>query len=343
MKLQENNTQHIEIIARYLSGEMGDVERKEFEANLAEDSENSILIEQMKRDWKLMEQYKNTKTINTDSAWQRLHSRFEQEQLIPNQEESPSVSLHKPVMQWAAIFVGIVALGSLFFYLNSSKPSQPLLTLNTTNENVALIKTLKDGSVVYIANNSSFSFPEMFADKERKVELTGEAFFDIARNPDKPFVIETKNATVEVLGTAFNVKANKSNGFELIVERGKVRVTPKSSSQESFIVIAGEKLSCINNYFHKEENTDNSYKAWRTNRMRFKDEPLGNIIKVLNEKYNSNIALEGNELASRKLTVTFENSSLDTMLEVISITLNVKHETVSGKIILHEVDGENHK
>ena len=343
MKLQENNTQHIEIIARYLSGEMGNLERKEFEASSAEDSESSILIEQMKRDWTLMEQYKNSKKVNTNSAWERLHSRFQEEQLIPDQEENPRVSLHKPVMQWAAIFVGIVALGSLFFYLNSSKSTPQLLTLNTTSEDVALIKTLKDGSVVYIANNSSFSFPELFADKERKVELTGEAFFDIARNPEKPFVIETSSATVEVLGTAFNVKANKNNGFELIVERGKVRVTPKSGSAESFLVVAGEKLSCVNNHFQKENNTDNSYRAWRTNRMRFKDEPLTNIIKVLNEKYHSNITLEGNGLASRKLTVTFENSSLDTMLEVISLTLNVKHEKVTDKIILHEVDGKNNK
>lgn len=342
MKLHENNSQHMEAIARFLSGEMEEVERMAFEKSLNNNLDNQVLIEQMKRDWELMGQYKNNKEVNTNRAWEKLHGRFQEEHLIPQQKQIVMLPKRvKPMMQWAAIFVGIMVLGSVMFYMNNQSSTGPMVTLTTTNDPTALIQTLKDGSTVYLAGNTSFSYPEKFSQEERKVELKGEAYFDIARNPDKPFVIETSSATVEVLGTAFNVKSSNSKGFELIVERGKVRVTPKSGSEESFIVVAGEKLSVIANHFVKTKSDDNSHLVWNNNRIRFKDEQLGNIVKVLNDKYNSNIVVKGGDLATRKLTVTFNNSTMDTMIEVICATLDIRSESSSGAIILHESNGEN--
>ena len=344
MKLHEHNTKQMEAIARYLAGEMDEAERSAFEEEASKLPDGCILIEQMKRDWDLMGQYKKNKEVNTGKAWEKLHGRFQDEQLIPEQKQVSMSSRNvMPVLRWAAIFVGIVTLGSVMFYLGSQKSTESLVTLTTSNEPAALIQTLKDGSTVYLANNTSFSYPQQFSDDERKVELKGEAYFEIARDPDKPFVIETSKATVEVLGTAFNVKVNKNNSFELIVERGKVRVTPKSGSSESFIVTAGEKLSEVATGFLKEKNDDNTYMVWRTKRMRFKDEPLGNIVKVLNSNYHTNIVVEDNDVAARKLTVTFDNSSIDTMTEVICVTMNLKSEEVSGSTILRKANGEKHK
>lgn len=279
--------------------------------------------------------------MDTGKAWDKLHGRFQEEHLLPKQKQVllPQRNI-MPALSWAAVFVGVVALGLGMFYVGNQKPTESLVTLTTTADPTALIQTLKDGSVVYLAHNTSFSYPEKFSRDERKVELTGEAYFDIARNPSKPFVIETSSATVEVLGTAFNIKANSNNGFELIVERGKVRVTPKTGSTESFIITAGEKLSSVDNHFLKEKNNDNTYMVWRTKRMRFKDETLGNIVKVLNSNYHSKIVVEDNNVANRRLTVTFNNSSIDTMTEVICVTLNLKSEVVSNTIMLREANGD---
>ncbi len=342
MKLSENNSKHMEAIARFLSGEMEEAELMAFEESLNNTPDNQILIEQIKRDWELMGQYNSNKEVDTNRAWEKLHGRFHEEQLIPHQKQvGMSTRRIRPMMQWAAIFLGIMVLGSVVFYMNDQSATEPMVTLTTINDPAALIQTLKDGSTVYIAGNTSFSYPEKFSKEERKVELKGEAYFDIARNPDKPFVIETSSATVEVLGTAFNLKSSNSKGFELIVARGKVRVTPKSGTEASFIVVAGEKLSVIANHFVKARNVDNSHLVWNNNRIRFKDERLGNIVKVLNEKYNSNIVVKGSDLANRQLTVTFNNSALDTMIEVICATLDIKAESSSGAIILQESNGEN--
>ena len=101
------------------------------------------------------------------------------------------------------------------------KPALEMVQLNTGNEANTLIKTLADGSVIYIAQNSLFSFPEEFESGSRNVELKGEAFFDITPNPDKPFIIETDEALIEVLGTAFNVKTQNGKGFRAFCRPGK--------------------------------------------------------------------------------------------------------------------------
>ncbi|SDC21021.1 FecR family protein [Williamwhitmania taraxaci] len=339
MKLQQDNNKQVETIARFLAGEMGEAERASFLENADRLPSNRILIDKMKRDWDLIERYTKNNKVDTGKAWDKLHDRFQEEKLIP---ASKNVFLLQrrvmPVWQWAAVFVGIIGLGLTTYYVANQKPSTSFITLTTTSDPSALIQTLKDGSVVYLAHNTSFSYPEQFSRDERKVELTGEAYFDIARNPDKPFVIETSSATVEVLGTAFNVKSNKNSSFELIVERGQVRVTPKSGSMESFIINAGEKLTSTANHFYKEKNTDNSYLAWKTKRMRFKDETLENIVKVINSNYHSSIMIESDAVAARRLTVTFNDSSIETMTEVICVTLNLKSDSASGSTILREAN-----
>lgn len=337
MKLHENNSEDMQTIARFLSGEMEEAERLAFEKMLANTPDSKMLVNQLQKDWKLMEQYKSNKRVNTNSAWEKLQERFQEDELIPQQKQAVMLpKRRRPVLQWAAVFVGTMALGSVLFYMNSNTATVSLVTVATTNDPAALIQTLTDGSTVYLAGNSTFSFPEKFSPNERSVTLAGEAYFDIAQNPEKPFVIETGSAKVEVLGTAFNVKTATSVDFELVVERGKVKVTPKLGSDKSFIVVAGEKLAFIANRFVKTKNSDYSHLVCANNRMRFKDEPLCNIVKVLNYKYHSNIVVDNDELAARKLTVTFNNSSMDTMIQVICATLNIKNESASGAIILFE-------
>ena len=101
----------------------------------------------------------------------------------------------------ALILLGVGAV----VYLNLNRePAIAMVKLNTVNETNTLITTLEDGSVIYLAQNSLFSYPQDFESASRNVELKGEAFFDIAPNPDKPFIIETGEALIQVLGTAFN-------------------------------------------------------------------------------------------------------------------------------------------
>lgn len=336
MKLDEYNPQHAEIIARYLSGEMNETEHADFEKQINSSVEDKLLIENMKKQWESLAYYQKKKIPDTRQAWDKLHMRLEDEQLIPDQNLIIKKSIAVNFMRAAAVILVLLATGAFFYFGINRKPKAEMVRLNTGTETNTLVKTLTDGSIIYIAHNSSFSFPEEFEKKTRNVELQGEAFFDIMPDPEKPFIIETDEAFIEVLGTAFNVKTKNGSNFELIVDRGKVKVTLKKDPQNFKLVVAGEKITSINSNLIKSKYTASEVHQWYTNRLQFKDEPLQNIINVINRNFNTIFVIADKEVGNRKLTVTFNNESVDTMTELICLTLNLKSETKNGSIVLSE-------
>ena len=333
MQLDENNPQHLQLIARYLGGEMDEAEQTGFEKQFLVSAENKLLINEMKEHWNLMHKYSDNKTPDTRKAWHKLYSRLDNEQLIPH---NLSVKRNYSIrfIRAAAIALILLAAGTIVFLTLNRKPESQLVQMQSGNEGNTLIKTLTDGSVIYLAQNSSFSFPENFDAKSRNVELDGEAFFDITPDPGKPFIIETEKAFIQVLGTAFNVKSTNSESFELIVDRGKVKVTPKNNPDLQQLVVAGEKITSVNNSFIKSKRTSADELSWYKKRMQFKYETLENILSVINRNFNATFVVADKETAKRRLTVTFNNDSASTMSELICLTLNLKSETKNDSILL---------
>jgi len=284
-----------------------------------------------------MKEIKDNIPIHTRVAWDKLYARLKAEDLVPLQDVKPGNSLAYYGLRIAA--VGFILLGIGFaIYLNLyHRPEVAMLKLNTSNETATLIKTLGDGSVIYLAENSIFSFPAEFKSGSRNVELKGEAFFDIARNPSKPFIIETDEVLILVLGTAFNVKTKNGNGFELFVDRGKVKVTMKKHPSHSEIVVAGEMISTVDNSLVKSKHPAGGAGSWYTRRMHFKDETLSDIITVLNRNFNTNFVLADEETGKHKLTVTFQNETAVTMTELICVALNLKSQTINGSVVFSEI------
>jgi len=307
MKTDSNSQQHTEILAKYLCGEMSEAES-----------------------------YKDTKSHRTRRAWDKLYDRLQDEKLIPAQRVAVKSRFVHNLVRIAAVVLILLGIGAVVYMNMSRKPAMEMVQLNTGYEANTLIKTLSDGSVIYIAQNSLFSFPEEFEFGSRNVELKGEAFFDIAPNPDRPFIIETDEVLIQVMGTAFNVKTQNGDGFELFVDRGKVKVTLKKDPSHSEMVITGEKISTIKNNLVKSKYIANETTSWYKQRMHFKDETLQNIINVMNRNFNTTFVLADNEIGKHKLTVTFQNETAATMTELICVTLNLKSQTINGAVVLSE-------
>ncbi len=311
MKTVRNKNKEAETLSKYLSGEISEVKASEFKA--------AIFV-----------------SPDTRKAWGKLHDRLQDEKLIPAQHSTGKSWLIQPVIKIAAAVLILLGIGAVVFITMSRKPSVELVHLNTANAANTLIKTLADGSVIYIAENSSFSFPEEFRSGSRKVELKGEAFFDIASDPARPFIIETEEALVQVLGTAFNVKTQNGHGFELFVDRGKVKVILKTDPSNSEMVMAGEKISAIKNSLVKSKYIAGEANSWYKQHMHFKDEPLQHIIAVLNRNFNTTFVLADNEIGKHKMTVTFHDETPETMTELICVTLNLKSQNINGEVVLFE-------
>lgn len=283
-----------------------------------------------------MEGYKNAGSPDTRKAWDKLHHRLQEENLIPVQNVPAKSMMEYDLVRIAAAVLILLFTGVVIYLMVGRKPAAEMVQLSTLNEANTLIKTLSDGSVIYIAQNSLFSFPEKFGSGSRNVELKGEAFFDVTPDPDMPFTIETDEALIQVLGTAFNVKTKNGDGFELYVDRGTVKVTLKKDPAHAEMVSAGEQISSVRNSLVKSKHVADGTGSWYRQRMHFKDEPLQNVINVLNRNFGTTFALADKEVGKHKLTVTFQNETAETMTGLICVTLNLKSETINGSVVFSE-------
>jgi ferric-dicitrate binding protein FerR (iron transport regulator) len=331
MKANGNNAENFDLLGKYLAGEMSEVEAVEFITDLENNPNGKLLLEKMQNDWKNIDSYKEGKGINTDRAWSKLFSRLDDEQLIGNEVKAKPNTIIASWTKWAAVALVLVTAGVALF--NTILNQDDLIVVQTSGDSSTLIQTLADGSIVYMSSNSQLSYPAHFKGDKREVTLKGEAFFDISRNPEIPFVIETEEMLVEVLGTSFNLKTTGKGDFELMVETGLVKVSSKSDIDQSNFVGAGEKIAMVDNRFVISQNADKNYMGWRTNRMQFKDEKLSVIVQVINRNYSSNILLQTPELGERRMTVTFHDNSLETITELICKTLALKAEAQDSSII----------
>ncbi len=279
------------------------------------------------------------KGIDTDRAWMKVHKRLENEDLLPGPQMVQHLNL-KRLIAYAATVLLIIAFGSLSYMLFFNSPSSPLLTIQTAADKSTYIQTFGDGSVVYMADNSVLDYPEIFNKSQRKVYLSGEAFFEVSSKADQPFVIATDYALVEVIGTSFNIRSN-DDVFEVIVEEGQVSVMPNNIPGHSEIIGEWEMLTIVESKMEKAPVIDRTYLSWRTNRMQFKNEKIADIASVISKNFNVGIYFEDESIHERRLTVTFHNNELKTIAEVIAAAYGIDYEILDdSKIVFGNIKSD---
>jgi ferric-dicitrate binding protein FerR (iron transport regulator) len=151
----------------------------------------------------------------------------------------------------------------------------------------------------------------------------------------KPFVIQTKNIQIEVLGTSFyvNAKVDQST-VDVIVKEGKVALI--GDDKEKLLLTVGEKGSYDKSRgaFKKEMNRDLNYISWKTKTLVFTNAPLVHVVDKINQTYHSDIVIDNPEIDHCMLTATFDNQPLEIILEVLQETFDLKAVEEDGKILL---------
>lgn len=277
-------------------------------------------------------------TEKTNRAWHTLHSRLEQDGLLTGNKTDNTHSLsHPKAWLYAAAITLLCVAGISSFFLKETNgtTAQELVTLQNGKDSMTLVTTLEDGSIVYLADNTELQFPEHFQKNKREVSLQGNALFDVSGNRERPFLIETKQVQIEVLGTAFNVKSAKGKPFELSVQRGEVKVTLKDNGL-STLVKAGETVTRSPGGLQVSLTQDTGQFAWYTGHMQFKDEKLSDILRILNKQDSGTQIQISPSLEDRRLTVSFSNDSPDTMAELICLALNLKYTKEENRLTLSE-------
>lgn len=180
---------------------------------------------------------------------------------------------------------------------------------------------LPDGTKVYLNADSKLSYGRNFNGKQRMVELTGEAYFEVAKDPNSPFIVKAGELQVQALGTSFNVNAYPdSDAVSTYLAEGSVVV---SSLQQSLRLYPGEAAiySSSDTRLVKKKNEDSRlYIAWKNNEMVFCDEPITNIIKLLERNYNVRFEIKNEKLNDISFTGTLKNTSLQSTLYALQFT-----------------------
>ena len=274
--------------------------------------------------------------VDTGRAWQKVSVRIAAEESIKGK---PVVrTLQRPVLGWyaAAVVLALVGMFSLFQYLMRDDDVQ----MASTNQK--LEQTLDDGSQITLNENSQLKYPKKFKGNSRDVELEGEAFFDIAKNPEKPFVINTKKGRVTVLGTSFNVEAKPNSDLKVYVATGRVKLE-SVESKDSLYVILEPGMTGVLSQAGKvfiEGNTASDALFWMDKRLNFDKTPLPQVFEVLEHNYKIEFSSFDSKLDKCLLTARFREDSVRNILSVIEATFDI-HFQLDADVISVETQTQN--
>ncbi len=285
---------------------------------LADDA-NLAYYNQLKKIWDDSRQLALTSTVDENRAWQKFQRRI---------RPAPVRRTGFGWMRIAASVIIIVGLGLLAWWVFNDRTKEMTVVAQKT----VLNDTLPDGSVVTVNKGSSISYASTFKGKTRQVSLKGEAFFNVTPNKKKPFIISVNDVQITVVGTSFNVKTINGN-TDVVVETGIVNVTRAGKTVElkaNEEVIVNVKDSALT----KEKVSDQLYKYYRTKEFVCDDTPLWKLVEVINEAYNSHVVIGNPALKDMGITTTFNNESLEQVLNVISLTLSIRIIKEGDAIIL---------
>ena len=192
---------------------------------------------------------------------------------------------------------------------------------------------LADGTIVHLNSASKISFSGNYNSEERMVSLNGEAYFEVAKNPDKRFVVTCNGVDIEALGTEFNVKAYPADSIiTTTLAKGKVKVY---NNKESVTLLPnGVATYNLKRQTIKASVTDDISIAnyWRTGQLVCNAEPLSSIAQTIERMYNVKININDAKLRNMKFTGTIQNNSLTNVLYVMSLSYPLTY-TVTDSVI----------
>lgn len=247
----------------------------------------------------------------------------------------------------AAAFLVLLSI-SLIWKYKTDKDKMPALaaTIQSGNEPRKTL-VLSDGSVLTMRNNSTVSLSEGFGKTNRILTLSGEAFFDVKPDPAHPFIVHTKDVSIEVLGTVFNVSAYPENVYtETALFRGKVSVTSKTNPDHKTILTPNQKLVV---YADKAKDTaalkvrslavdprDHKAKeiAWVRSRLKIQDESLEQIAIRLEQWYGIQIVITDEAVKQYSYSGTFESETVIKALEALQLSYPFSFQMEQNRIVI---------
>mgnify|MGYP000709770997 CR=1 FL=1 len=343
-----SNDRLAELTTRSLSGEASPEELKELETILASDSPALARYRLLLQFWN---QHDASSQPAVEEALQKLLGQLQLSPataVVEMPEEENVIPMRR---NWwkrlavAAVFIVAACVVYWYMYSNSAETEPGALVEKHNSRGTKSTIELTDGSKIWLNADSKIKYPDVFAGNTREVYLNGEAFFEVAKNPSKPFIIHLANGTVRVLGTSFNVRAyDNEKVVETSVATGKVAFIPKyqkrHQKQDTLFITPNNKVR-----YSLEEDLANVLptaaaedKAWTEGRLIFKAMTFEEIAIELERYFGKTVRIVDKELQSKRLTGSFQNNSLDEIMYYLSRSTEFNYKITNSELLIGNAD-----
>ncbi|MFA9214756.1 MAG: FecR family protein [Candidatus Methylacidiphilales bacterium] len=307
----------IEIIAKFFANEASNLEKEALTAWRKSDEKNEIYFKEFEKIWD--NSIDGSEAIDTNGAWENV---------------APKLTTKAPIIRLnflakiAAAFIFVLGFSILISRVYFNESQLVAFTSNTDKQQI----NLPDGSAVWLNSHSKLTYQE--ADNERKLTLNGEAFFEVVKNPSKPFIIKSKNAVTKVLGTSFNLIAfDSSSSVKLSVSTGKVNFKSNKTNANQILTALESAVIDEKGNNNKLSQFDINEIIWKENKLVFNNLPLNEALADIAHYYGVQISTDNELLNNCHITSQFENATLVNVLDNVSKILSITYTKKNNQIV----------
>jgi ferric-dicitrate binding protein FerR (iron transport regulator) len=330
-----NQKEHIiSLIAKQLQGLATSQEADELQQWLQSDAACQQEYDDMAVIWQKSGPLLAEPQFNTEVAWAKLDDQIAHLTARDRKPLHTVISiLFSPTAKAAAAILILACTAAAGFWWHRHAQWQSF-TAVAQNETL----TLPDKSVVVVRKGSTIKYLKQFDAAERRVELTGEAFFNVQHNEHQPFIVTTEHSEVKVLGTSFLVH-NTNAADEVVVVTGKVNVADKKENNNKVILTKGQRAVLKqDHHFYQDQVADSNFIAWETGQLNFNNTALPQVLQDISHFYGLSVELAPSLQATAHtipITVRFNNQPLEQVLEELKLITGLQVKKENGKTLFY--------
>jgi ferric-dicitrate binding protein FerR (iron transport regulator) len=323
-----------DLIAKYLSGNISTEERQGLLTWVDGSEENRSYFDEMIQLWAATEDYDNEFEADIEQAWQKVAGKVAEKapfRIEPKTSKKKGFFLNNKMLLRVAAAALLLVIATYWW----SNSNQMVVMQTAFNESIEI--ELPDGSTVSLNQNSQISYPKSF--KKRNIKLSGEAFFDVARDEERPFIITSGETETRVLGTSFNVRAYpEDDKVTVTVSSGRVEFNAEDNPAQKVVLQVNEEGVFTKNQKEvaKVEVINKNAISWKTQKLSFSDTPMKNVFDDLEKHFDIKIEVKNELIWQCAFFGTFDQPKLDDVIEAMKFSMGLafekdgNHYTVSG-------------
>jgi len=327
--------EEIEKIERYLNGEADGSEKTWVESQFLNGEDNYTLQDLLRNDWDLMLRDSSKAEVDLNHILDRIHHIIRKNETL--KQRRPLQKIIRIYIKAAAILLLplLIAVGLTYSFLGNhfrNTTDHPASSSIYAPLGSRVSFRLPDSTIGMLNSGSHLSYSLPF-NRNRHINLEGEAWFEVSRNEKHPFKITVSTSTVKVLGTKFNMSAYPTEHYvEVVLVEGKLKFMNQEVPGE-VIMSPSERLVFHNGQISRSATDPAKYNAWTEGKLVFRGDPMAEVARRIERWYNVKVELGDKELERYTFRATFQDDSLEEVLRLLMMTSPIRYQITPRKLL----------